>query len=91
MNAVPVYVQKLGACRTADPGLFFPLGMDAKDDEAMEEEVVGYLREQYCDGCPARKACYDYALANEKFGVWAGTTSRDRRRLRAAAKREAAA
>lgn len=84
---VPVYITKLGSCRTADPGLFFPLGDDISGDEALEEEVVGFLRDFYCDSCPARKACHDYALANEKHGVWAGTTSRERRRLRAAAKR----
>lgn len=91
MTAVPKYVTKLGACRGADANLFFPLGDDRQGDEALEAEVVGYLEEQYCSGCPARKACFEYAVANEKFGVWAGTTSQDRRRLRAAAKRETAA
>lgn len=86
---IPVYITKFGSCRAADPGLFFPLGDDSRGDDALEDEVVGYLREFYCDACPVRKACHDYALANEKHGVWAGTTSRDRRRLRAAAKRGA--
>ena len=87
MTAVPEYVTKLGACKAADPNLFFPLGQDRAGDEALESEVVGYLADQYCNNCPARKACYDHALADEKYGIWAGTTSKDRRRLRAAAKR----
>jgi WhiB family redox-sensing transcriptional regulator len=35
-----------------------------------------------CDACPAWKACRDWALRHEKFGIWAGTSERQRRILR---------
>lgn len=36
-----------------------------------------------CDACPVRQECLDHALANRTLtGVWAGTTSVDRRRIR---------
>lgn len=32
-----------------------------------------------CDRCPVRKQCLEFALVNhEEFGVWGGTTQRDR-------------
>lgn len=34
-----------------------------------------------CDRCPVRKLCLEFALTNhEEYGVWGGTTSRDRMR-----------
>lgn len=34
-----------------------------------------------CDRCPVRKPCLEYALMNhEEYGVWGGTTARDRLR-----------
>ena len=50
--------------------LWFPPG-DAKSPEAVA----------ICEECPARDACADHGLA-EKFGVWGGTSERERRRLR---------
>lgn len=36
-----------------------------------------------CAGCACRSECLDYALAGgERYGVWGGTTSTERRRLR---------
>ena len=36
-----------------------------------------------CERCPARRDCLEWALkANEKFGVWGGTTPLERRQLR---------
>jgi|SRR5882672_629570 len=35
-----------------------------------------------CAGCPMLQACGDWALVHEEFGFWAGTTYRERKRLR---------
>jgi WhiB family redox-sensing transcriptional regulator len=36
-----------------------------------------------CAQCPAQIECLEYALANkEHFGIWGGTSERERRRLR---------
>jgi WhiB family redox-sensing transcriptional regulator len=35
-----------------------------------------------CATCPVRDECLDYALeARERYGVWGGTTEKERRRL----------
>lgn len=36
-----------------------------------------------CRSCPVRKPCLEYALdSNIKFGVWGGTSERQRRKMR---------
>jgi WhiB family transcriptional regulator, redox-sensing transcriptional regulator len=36
-----------------------------------------------CSGCPVRADCLEYAIANrEQFGIWGGTSERERRKLR---------
>lgn len=38
-----------------------------------------------CSGCPVREPCLKYALDNvERFGIFGGTTEKERRRLRRA-------
>ncbi|CAN5667993.1 hypothetical protein BH24ACT5_BH24ACT5_30620 [soil metagenome] len=60
------------ACRGLDPDLFFPQ-RGAPPDQA----------KAVCAGCPVRAECLDYALTHhELFGVWGGTTGKQRRRLR---------
>lgn len=61
----------LGACRDADPDLFFP-GPDGDPGEAV----------RICRGCPVLEECREWALETRvAFGVWGGLTERDRRRL----------
>ena len=64
-----------GLCGQTDPELFFP-------------EKGGSVRaaKAVCAGCPVRAECLEYALAHdERYGVWGGTSERERRRLKAAA------
>lgn len=61
-----------GLCTQSDPDLFFP-------------ERGGSSREakRICNDCPVRSMCLDWALNNgERFGVWGGTSERDRRHVR---------
>lgn len=59
------------ACRGMDPAIFFPL----TDEEAEQALAV-------CRGCSVRQECLEYALAaKERYGVWGGTTERERRRI----------
>lgn len=54
------------ACRGLDPELFFPLaGHDAKEAKAV------------CRTCPVKEPCYE-AGRDEYFGVWGGTTRKER-------------
>jgi WhiB family redox-sensing transcriptional regulator len=59
------------ACRGMDPALFFPLS----DEEAEAGLSV-------CRTCPVREECLGYALAaRERYGIWGGTTERERKRI----------
>lgn len=61
-----------GACRGADPDLFFP---ERGQDTTRAKKV--------CTTCPVRQQCLSYALSHgERFGVWGGLSGRERRRLR---------
>lgn len=35
-----------------------------------------------CDRCPIQETCRDYALRFENYGVWGGTTAKERKSLR---------
>lgn len=59
-----------GACRDADPDLFFP---DNPDD------TTGAA--PYCFTCPVWDACFDAGL-NERHGIWAGTGETERSEIR---------
>lgn len=41
---------------------------------------------EICEGCPVRQQCFEYGL-HEQFGVYAGTTNEDRKKIRANIKR----
>lgn len=51
---------------------------------SMEEtyRFPGQLR-SLCDDCPFFQACLDYAVSYGVEGIWAGTSVRDRKRIRA--------
>jgi WhiB family redox-sensing transcriptional regulator len=59
-------------CLQVDPEIFFPeRGGSSKAARAV------------CRECPVKTECLRYALANrEQFGIWGGTSERERRRLR---------
>ena len=61
-------------CVGVDPDIFFPeRGASTKEAKAI------------CAACAVREDCLEYALDNgEKFGIWGGTSERERRRLRRA-------
>lgn len=64
--------QELGACRSVDTTVFPGQGKSVAEAKAI------------CASCVVRAECADYALATgQRFGIWGGTTERDRRRLRA--------
>ncbi len=61
-------------CVGVDPDIFFPeRGASTKEAKSI------------CAACSVREHCLEYALVNgEKFGIWGGTSERERRRLRRA-------
>lgn len=61
------------ACKAADPEVFF---VDAKEVDKVAEA------KSYCGICPVVVQCLTYALANDEYGVWGGTTMSERMRVR---------
>jgi WhiB family redox-sensing transcriptional regulator len=61
-------------CVGVDPDIFFPeRGASTREAKAI------------CAACKVKTECLNYALDNgEKFGIWGGTSERERRRLRRA-------
>jgi WhiB family redox-sensing transcriptional regulator len=59
------------ACKGTDPTIFFAA---TRDDERAALVV--------CSGCDVRDECLGFAVeTRERFGVWGGTTERERKRL----------
>lgn len=59
-------------CLEVEPEIFFPeRGGSSKAARAV------------CNECEVRAQCLNYALSNrEQFGIWGGTSERERRKLR---------
>jgi superfamily II DNA or RNA helicase len=77
LDGLPSDWRQLGACRDSAAEFFPERGASAR-----EAKVV-------CAECPVRSACLASALRhNEKFGVWAGTSERQRRQIRRVLTRE---
>ena len=69
--------RRRAACRSSSPELFFPTGATGMAILDIEEAKA------VCDRCLVRGECLDFALdTNQEFGVWGGTTEKDRRALR---------
>ena len=75
-----------GACRSADPDLFFPISSAGPAARQIARAKV------ICAGCGVRQECLDFALSHDQvYGIWGGTTPEDRQRARRRRRRAAAA
>lgn len=67
--------QDYGLCaEIGDDNLWFP----PKGGSTVQAKLI-------CDACPVREPCLEFALTDEaasRFGIWAGTSARDRRNIR---------
>ena len=66
-----------GACRQADPELFFPVSVTGTGVRQAEEAA-----KTVCAGCAVRASCLSYALEAMPEGIWGGTTLDERRAAR---------
>jgi WhiB family redox-sensing transcriptional regulator len=63
----------LGACRSEDPGLFFPVSSAAAALAQVNSAKA------VCARCPVRANCLSYALiTGQDEGIWGGTTAAER-------------
>jgi WhiB family redox-sensing transcriptional regulator len=62
-------------CRGAsDPDVFFPIGSTGPALDQIEEAKT------FCNPCPVRKACLDWAIStHQDSGVWGGLSEDERR------------
>jgi len=66
-----------GACRQADPELFFPIAT-VQGPAARQVEAAKAV----CAACAVRARCLSYALEAMPDGIWGGTTPEERRSAR---------
>lgn len=67
--------QEHAACRDYDMELFFEADNERGELRARREEAA----KQVCASCPVRAECLRFAESGpEVFGVWGGTTQRER-------------
>jgi WhiB family redox-sensing transcriptional regulator len=64
------------ACKGAPLEIFV-----APDTEDAEPYYLDETQHSYCDPCPVRVECLQWALDAEEVGVWGGTTTYQRRQL----------
>ncbi|TMZ53965.1 WhiB family transcriptional regulator [Klebsiella pneumoniae] len=78
------WVPKGRCAASGDPDAWHP------DDETSTAHRTEHAR-HICRSCPAAEACLDYALRHPWVtGIWADTTTAQRRRIRRNQRRQAA-
>lgn len=63
------------SCRDMDIEIFYVDETDHRNRKAIKSAKA------ICQQCPIRFRCLEIAIANEEFGIWGGTTERDRKRM----------
>lgn len=67
--------QTAARCRESDPSIFYP----PNDSRGREREELEFRAKAICRTRPVRLRCRDHALeTNEPYGVWGGTTTKER-------------
>jgi len=70
--------QDYGACRSADPLLFFHPQNERGSARLRRDRAAKLI----CASCPVRVECADYAVrAREPYGVWGGLSEEDREQI----------
>ena len=70
--------QEKGACRQADPTLFF----HPQNERGLARVRRDQAAKAVCASCPVRIECADYAIrSREPYGVWGGLTEEDRENI----------
>jgi WhiB family redox-sensing transcriptional regulator len=62
-------------CQGIDTEVFYPV----KELFTLEEEL---MFKAMCSDCPVMRACLEWGLAHERYGVWGGTTPPMRTKIR---------
>lgn len=71
----PTRAFKQASCKNTDTEFFYP------DKDVFDKDEIA-LFQKMCNGCAVKNKCLEWALAHERYGVWAGTTPAQRVRIR---------
>ena len=71
-NTIDFDWQNEAACRGVSTELFFPTISGSVQQELMD----------LCSSCPVYEQCLSHALHHEHYGIWAGTSEKQRISLR---------
>lgn len=71
---------KEAACRSEDPEIFFP-SLVTEEGLYRYQEALPIAR-NICSSCEVFSKCFDWAIAHEEYGIWAGTTPKEREEYR---------
>lgn len=70
------WMGRAACAETPLPELFFP------PSAVLAPVYLKDARTEYCDTCPVKTECLNYAIDNGFEGIWAGTTDGVRRAMR---------
>ena len=70
------------ACAEVGGDFWFP-------EKAEDTSELKYAK-RICGSCTHKTECLEWALENERFGIWAGTNERNRQQIRVMRKRKSA-
>jgi WhiB family redox-sensing transcriptional regulator len=77
MNDYAAGWRAAAACLSADPELFFPVGVGGGTDRQIARA------RRICADCQVRQECLDFAMrSGEVHGIWGGATPEERNRAR---------
>lgn len=85
-------IMRQPACEGVEPDIFFP----SNDRHPVANQNAYNRAREYCDQCPIRDACLQFALDHEReyrthiYGMFGGATPNERRRMLGAEPRECA-
>lgn len=68
---MPVFEQPL--CAEIDQELYF---------SEVHNSAANNLAKRLCERCVDKDTCLEWALKHEEFGIWGGTTTNERRKMR---------
>ena len=72
------------SCRDIGTEVFFPVeGPEGNFRNTKQEdpEILSMIK-SLCSGCVERKHCFEWALHNERYGIWGGYTAQELRLIR---------
>ena len=70
----PLFDTSDALCFGEDPEIFMPEGPDHVKITRQAKAV--------CASCPIAKTCLEYAIRNNEWGIWGGTTMKERMQLK---------